>query len=103
MLCCALLRGALCTSGTPVLRDSARARVSLGTCQNTGLPMVSSAFLRLMSPSAPTRFMTILTLLASAFVRSQRQQETHHVTQAAQLQLGHDQDHVSHVQRRRNP
>ena len=46
-------------------REPIMALASLGICQKTGLPMVSSAFLRLMSPSMksePVRFMTTFTL-----------------------------------------
>src|SRR6516164_5459574 len=44
-------RGACWIRGIPAFRELITAFGSFGTCQNTGLPMVSSAFFRLMMPS----------------------------------------------------
>src|SRR5262245_721797 len=66
MLCWILLFGAAWRRGTPAVRASIMARESLGTCQKIGLPIVSSAFFKLMSPSEPTRLRTICTFLLRA-------------------------------------
>ena len=51
MLCCTRLFGACLTSGWPATRAPITAFGSLGTCQKIGLPIISSAFFRLIPSS----------------------------------------------------
>src|SRR5205814_4917713 len=61
-LWCSLLLGAYSSRGTPELREPIIDFMSLGSCQKIGLPIVSSAFFRLIVPSGmsePTRLRTM--------------------------------------------